>query len=92
MTLEPEMQRHTELKPVLAGFRLLTSDQIVQRGDFWLRPTDRVWIETGVSHWGTQPDMFNRFARPIERRTYQPYGTGQVPASVPSLPSGVQTP
>ena len=35
------------------GFLLLPIDEIVQVGDFWLRPTDDVWIETGAAHWAT---------------------------------------
>lgn len=36
----------------------------IRAGDLWLRPTDNVWIESGTAHWGLEPTLGNRFARP----------------------------
>lgn len=45
------------------GFHLLFVNTVVQRGDFWLRPTDHVWIESGAAHWGTTVSHPFQYAR-----------------------------
>lgn len=40
------------LKTIPKGYRLLVPVETVLAGDFWYRPCDGIWVETGVAHWG----------------------------------------
>lgn len=39
------------------GYVRLPSGWEVRHGDIWRRPTDGVWIQTGVAHWGTAANL-----------------------------------
>lgn len=35
------------------GYEKLPDGISVHKGDFWLRPYDNTWIESGTAHWDT---------------------------------------
>lgn len=52
-----------QVQRIPKGFKLVPEGETVLCGDYWRRPTDDVWIETGSAHWGTTVQHPIEYAR-----------------------------
>lgn len=47
------------------GYYLLSPGRVIEKGDFWFRPCDLTWVETGVAHWGLRVKLNGEYARKL---------------------------